>query len=112
MVAAMTKIRPKCTGSMPNSVTSGRKIGVSMMISGRALDEGARDQDEEHDQDHHQVGVVGEADHPAGDHLGHALEHDAVAEDRGQREQQHHRADVDQAAFERLAEAWRALSTR
>ena len=37
--------------------------------------------------------------------LRNALEHDAVAEDRRQREQEHHRADVDQAAFERLAEA-------
>ena len=25
---------PKCTGSMPNFITTGRKIGVVMMISG------------------------------------------------------------------------------
>ena len=36
---------------------------------------------------------------------GHALEHDAVAEDARERDQEHHGADVDQAAFERLAEA-------
>ena len=49
-------------------------------------------------------GLAGEVEDPPGDRLGDALEHDAVAEDRRQREQEHHRADVGQAAGDRVDE--------
>ena len=70
-----------------------------------AFHEGPGREDEEDDQHHDDVRVVGDAEHPGGDHLGDALEDDAVAEDRGQGEQEHDRADIDEAALHRLAEA-------
>ena len=68
----------------------------------RPFHERPGEQDEQHDQHHDQVRVVGEAEHPVRDHFRNALEHDAVAEDRRQREQEHDCADVHQAPFERF----------
>ena len=75
---------------------------------GRALHERPRGEDEQHDQDHHDVRIVGDAGHPAGDRLRNALEDYAVPEHGGQGEQEHHRTHIDKAALERLLEAWRA----
>ena len=88
---------------MPYFVSSGRKIGVSMMISTEPSMKVPADQDEEDDQHHRDIGILGDAQHPVGDHLGHLLEHDAVAKDRRQREQEHDGADIDQAALDGLA---------
>ena len=71
----------------------------------RAFHEAAGQKDEQDDQHHDQIGIVGDAEHPVRNDFGNPLEHDAVAEDARQREQEHDAADVDQAAFQGLAEA-------
>ena len=66
------------------------------------VDDEAGGQDEQHDQDHHDVEVVRQAENGVRHRQRHLLEHDAVAEDRRHRDEEHHRTDVGEAPLQRL----------